>query len=391
MPDPVQLLTHEFPPFTGGIGVYVAETAAALARGGWPVTVWAPAYGASEEPPGDYTVRRVVMRGKQDWLCRLRLAVALRRACPDRHLAGTVILAEPGPIRLWMYAHWLGLPRPDRLVVILHGSELAALGGHPRRRGPFRALLRRADCVGVVSAEVKARLAALCPETAAKAVLVPGAVRSVWRDQPVPARTDDPGLLDLVQVGRVHPRKGQHVLVEAVARMPAQVRARLRVRLIGPAARTPYAREVERRLRELGLPIRLEGSLSEEALRAAYETAGIAVLPSCPYRNSVEGLGLALLEAAHFGCAVIGSRIGGIPEALLEGETGLLVPPGDPVALAEALTRLVTDGALRRRMGAAGAAFARKNFSWDRNARLLADPGRPPQKALIPSPHRGPS
>jgi starch synthase len=75
---------------------------------------------------------------------------------------------------------------------------------------------------------------------------------------------------------------------------------------------------------------------------------------------------------------VVGSRVGGIPEALREGETGLLVPADDPVALAAALETLLAEDGTASRMGAAGTTFVHEAFSWDRNVRQLMGSGRDP-------------
>jgi len=370
---PIHILTHEFAPFTGGIAVYVAETARALAGLGHPTTVWAPDYrGVPDDSGFPFDVRRVRMRGQQDWLCRLRMARALRAAFPDGCIPGTLILAEPGPLRLWLYARLLRLPQPQRLALVVHGSELGRLAAPPYRHRRFAQLLAAAAVVGVVSSEIGERLCATWPQAAAKLARVPGAVRAAWRELPSVPRTEDRPLREIIQVGRLHPRKGQDLLVEAVARLPVAQRASLRVRLIGPVGRPRYARALRARIEQLRLPVSLDGPLPEAALRAAYESADLLVMPSRAHRASLEGLGIALLEAQHFGCPVIGARTGGIPEALLENHTGLLVPPDDPAALAAALQTLLADPARAAALGAAGPPFARARFSWTANALLLA-------------------
>lgn len=373
MAEVVHVLTHEFAPFRGGIGIYVEETARALAAAGFQTTVWAPDYGEAGIDAFPFTVQRIRMRGKQDWICRLKLARALRRAFPAGRIPGTVILAEPGPIRLWMYARALRLPRPDRLCIVLHGSEILHLSRPKRRLYRFRYLLRQADRVGVVSEGVQKLLHSVCPEVSAQADRIPGAVRSAWQALPAPER--DPDLpVEVLQVGRLHPRKGQHIFLEALARLPESARRDVRFRLIGPMGKTGYRQQLQSLIQAKNLPVSIDGVLSEEALREAYSRAWILVMPSRPHANSVEGLGLTLLEAAHFGCAVIGSRVGGIPEALEDGRTGLLVPPDDPAALAVALERLLSNPELAARMGTAGADFTRKAFSWDANVCRLMDP-----------------
>jgi hypothetical protein len=73
---------------------------------------------------------------------------AVKKAWPDGCVRGTLVLAEPGPIRLWMYRDWLRLPRPERLVLILHGSELRFLMQNMRRTRRLHRLLDAADCIG---------------------------------------------------------------------------------------------------------------------------------------------------------------------------------------------------------------------------------------------------
>jgi starch synthase len=83
----------------------------------------------------------------------------------------------------------------------------------------------------------------------------------------------------------------------------------------------------------------------------------------CP--SLYEPLGIVNLEAMACGTAVVGSQVGGIPEVVVDGETGLLVPPGDPAALAAALNALVLDPARAAAMGAAGRKRAVAEFGWD--------------------------
>jgi glycosyltransferase involved in cell wall biosynthesis len=97
-----------------------------------------------------------------------------------------------------------------------------------------------------------------------------------------------------------------------------------------------------------------------------------------------EALGTAFVEAMAAGRAVVGCRVGGVPEVVEEGKTGLLVPPGDPAALADAIRSLLADGELRRRMGAAGRQVVLARYSeeemckrmWGMYRSLLAERGR---------------
>lgn len=370
MSGQVQVLTHEYAPFRGGIARYVEELAGALGRCGAAVTVWAPDYGAGaglSSSASGVRLRRVRMRGRQDYWCRRRLARALREAYPGGRIAGTVVLAEPGPIRLWMAAAGWGLPEPERLVLILHGSEVWRLGARRREWMALGRLLERADRVGVVSRAVGMELERKWPQMAGRWDRVPGAVRSDWLDlaaEPL-ARCDDSGGLRLLQVGRITPRKGHLLSVEALAGTGATLR------VAGPAGRRRYARRVRRRAVELGLAVTWLGAVSDEQLVEEYRRADGLIFPSQQVKGSVEGLGLVALEAAHFGCAVMASRTGGVAEAVRDGETGLLLPEGDIGAWRAALGRWAADVEEVARLGRAGRCFVREHFSWERNARWV--------------------
>jgi glycosyltransferase involved in cell wall biosynthesis len=146
-------------------------------------------------------------------------------------------------------------------------------------------------------------------------------------------------------VGRIDPdQKGLHTLVRAVALLPAS--PGLEIRLVGEDwGGTERLRTLAQRL---GVSDRLTfvGKLSRAELLNEYVQAQFFVLPSI-----FEPFGIVLLEAMAAGLPVIASRVGGIPEIVEDGRTGLLVEPGNPGALAEALRHLCRDEVLRKSMG----------------------------------------
>ncbi len=105
------------------------------------------------------------------------------------------------------------------------------------------------------------------------------------------------------------------------------------------------------------------GNIKENALPDIYSNADVFVLPSIQ-----EGQGIVLLEAQACGKPVVAFDIGGINEAVCNGETGLLVKRGDIDALADALTALLSDRSLRNRLGINGRKFVSENFTWDKCA-----------------------
>ncbi len=107
------------------------------------------------------------------------------------------------------------------------------------------------------------------------------------------------------------------------------------------------------------------GFVTHDELLRLYERAAVIV---CPSRR--EGFGVVCAEAMAHGRPVVATSVGGLRDLVVDGETGLLVPPGDVPALRAALERVLGDRELRRRLGRAGRARARKAFSWDDAVRL---------------------
>jgi glycosyltransferase involved in cell wall biosynthesis len=171
---------------------------------------------------------------------------------------------------------------------------------------------------------------------------------------PAPPPPSEPRL---VVVGRLIPIKGHAVLLEAFARAREKV-AGLSLSVAGEGPLDQELRATARRL-ELGDAVSFLGRVSPVA--PALEEAAIVVVPSLG-----EGFGMVALEAMERGRAVIASDVGGLPEIVEEGTTGLLVPPADPVALAQAIAELAADPARAAELGSAGRRRALAAFSQDR-------------------------
>ncbi len=163
-------------------------------------------------------------------------------------------------------------------------------------------------------------------------------------------------------VGSLVERKGVRYLIDALPLLPAQLHAKLVI--IGDGAERSRL-EAQVRARGLQHLVEVRGRVAEQELRRAYAAASVLVLPAIvDARGDTEGLGVVLLEAMSYGVPVIGSDLGGITDIVVDGQTGLLVPPQDSAALAAALERLATDRDLARRLGEAGAGHVRRHFSW---------------------------
>lgn len=155
-------------------------------------------------------------------------------------------------------------------------------------------------------------------------------------------------------VAALVPHKGQRHLVDAAALvLPRQPDARF---IIAGEGELRAALEQQIHHHRLDKHVMLTGFRTD--ILSLHKAFDVFVMSSI-----TEGLGTSLLDAMACGKPIVATRVGGIPEVVVDGETGLLVPPRDPAAIAEAVTRLLLDPDLRERMGAAGLARVRAHFS----------------------------
>ena len=135
----------------------------------------------------------------------------------------------------------------------------------------------------------------------------------------------------------------------------------------------PERASLEQQAQELGVlhAVRFVGEVSDTELPEIYRRATAFVMPSRAdyHAGSVEGFGIVYLEASASGLPVVAARSRGAAEAVLENESGILVPPDDPPALAEALLRLLNNAEMRQRMGRAGRRWVENEMNWDRVGR----------------------
>ncbi len=170
----------------------------------------------------------------------------------------------------------------------------------------------------------------------------------------------------VLAVGRLVEKKGLGALVEAAAGISGAH--------VAIAGAGDLRESLLRRIAELGAPASLVGVLDRAGVAAAMAAADVVAVPSVmDGSGNVDGLPNTLLEAMAAGRAVVASRVAGIPDVLVDGVNGLLVPPGDVPALRAALCRLITDDALRARLGAAARETAVRRHGWDTAAQRFEE------------------
>ncbi|HWN44273.1 MAG TPA: glycosyltransferase family 4 protein, partial [Thermoanaerobaculia bacterium] len=268
-----------------------------------------------------------------------------------------------------VHAHWIvpngviaAMAGRFPLAIGLHGSDVF-LAEKPGMRRAAAWALRRSRLLTGCSPELVDRVRALgFPEERSRVIAYgvdvdtfsPG--RSDWRERlGVPA--DAPLVLS---VGRMATKKGFHVLMEA---LPEILASGAHVVLAGGGDLLPdFRREAERFPGRLHLP----GPVLRDTLPDLYRAADLFVLPAVhDSKGNVDGLPNVILEAMASGLPVVASGISGIPLAVEDGRTGLLVPERDPAALAGALQKLLANRELARAMGERGRHKAEAELTWD--------------------------
>lgn len=308
------------------------------------------------------------------WLAARRAAAVLPGALPGRWqaLLAAAAFARAAPDTERILAHF-ALRTAD--VGILMGQLLArpvaiAVHAHDLFVQPPAQLacrLRRAAAVIACTGDGRRQALAACP------TLSPACVHLIHHGLPLaewPAR-EDPGTPTLVAIGRLEPKKGFDALLEALALLRAGGRS-IGATIIG-AGRS--GRALRRQARRLGLGpdcLTFAGACAPTRVRAICRQAAVCVLPArLTADGDRDGIPNALLEAQAMGLPVVASAVGGIPELITDESNGLLVPAGQPQALADRIARLLDDSGLRRRLGAAGRQRVEADFDPDRTAAAL--------------------
>jgi phosphatidyl-myo-inositol dimannoside synthase len=275
-------------------------------------------------------------------LFNLRARKAARGRCPD----------PDAVIGFDLDGLFLPRGRARRIAAIKGGAAEEA----SFERGPARVRLsveaffekrhvRGADRILAPSAHTAGRIVSDYGVPSDRIAVVPEPIDLArWRAALAAAPDLPRGPVSILCVAHLYPRKDVATLLDAMARLAGG--AVLRVVGTGPALAG-----LERRAREVGLGGRVEflGHLPFDRLAAEYRRADLFCLPS-----RQEGFGIVFLEAMAAGLPVVAVRAAAIPEIVADGASGILVPPGDAAALANALERLIADPAQRRRLSEEG-------------------------------------
>lgn len=373
---PTLFATLEFPPFRGGVAHVYANLCHHLPA--HQLTVVTPPQAGAAEFDRDlpYHVVRAPLLSPNPWVWpKWWRAVRTLDGLVDRHHIERMVVGQTLPLGTvaWLLHRRRGLP----YAIFVHGMDITIARG--RRAWLVRTILANAETVICNSNYTRDAAVHRGARPSATHVVHPGP--HTW---PV-VHHDAVALLDqhhrlqgsrvILCVGRHVERKGYRTLIAAFTR----VRQRLpdtRLVLVGDG---PFHAAITAEVQRLGLEevVILPGSLDDQQLACWYERCDVfTMVPHRLANGDVEGFGLVYLEASRFGKPVVATRSGGVPEAVLDGVTGLLVPERDPQATAQAILRLLNDPALAHRLGMQGLERVEREFNWhtvgERVAKLLS-------------------
>lgn len=346
-PPHLAILTFDFLPVVGGVQTYLYEIARRLGET-YRVAVVTPDPGTL---PDGVRLKQVLPPG-ESVLGYWRVLPQLQ---PQRVLVGH---AHP---RLLLAA---ALYDRNGYATLTHGNDYLAAQSRWHSR-LFNRLLAASQPLITNSGANAARLASL--GIATPEIVYPGTDPNVF----TPRASEPPLPPVLLTVARLVPRKGIDTVLQALSIL-CQAFPDLEYRVVGQG---PDRKRLEALARqyEVDQNVRFLGQVPAAKLPDTYRSAHVFVMPTRhePGAASIEGFGIVYLEASASGLPVVAAPSGGAAEAVRDGETGLLIPPDDPLALADALGRLLRDAELRRRLGQAGRRWVETEMNWDRAAQQL--------------------
>jgi glycosyltransferase involved in cell wall biosynthesis len=368
-PGPWSFLTHEYLPFTGGIATYVHELARALSEAGESVEVWTAGQKGTTSSP--FPVFRSGGKISPGWPHSLYFQFWLR--FHRQEMAGhRLILGSYGALQAGLVLSPFWQKSGCRIFPLFHGSEILKISRHADLLRSYRLWLQNLSPVLAASPEAARQLVSSGLVSSNDRIrVIPCALPEDFRRDPPQARAwrTDQEPFRVLTLARVHPRKGQLDTAKALGLLPPELRSRALYQIAGPA-QEGYLPKVLEACRSAGVACEYLGVISPDQIRNTYAQAHLYVLSSRTLPDSVEGFGLTYLEAAACGLPAVAYDSGGAADAVVHGQTGLVVPEGDTSALSGAIARLLQHPDEREKLGQQ-ARLRALGLTWENSARLL--------------------
>lgn len=352
------LFTMEYPPFRGGVANYYGNMAKY-----WPIT--------ENLVILDNSKKELV--SKTCCFSWLPAISALNRKL-DQSKIDYVLVGQILP--LGTAALLVSCFRPLKYGVFLHGMDFSWAIKKFRKKWLTYLILKQSDKILCANSYVLEKLTELWPSLAYKAnVFTPGieggAPISDAKDiEYLKNKYNLEGKTVLFSLGRLVKRKGFDKVIEALSGMPEDQIKNLTYFIAGQGHREEYLKQL--------VPLRLSkkiiflGALSDREKWTWLNLCDIFLMPSRDITGDFEGFGIVYLEANLCGKPVIAGRSGGIRDAVVEGENGLMINPESIEELLSAINTLANNEAMRRELGETGRLRAIRDFNWENRASEIA-------------------
>lgn len=373
----VLFVTQDFPPDVGGIQTYSWEVAQHLCKLVSTLEVVAPDHSDASTVDDGTSFHTTRVSGRADLLPITGFGALCRRAYSLQ--ADVALHAQWQTVAASLVSRWT-TGWPKRIACAAHGRELLL---NPAEKIPGlrqiydrwrQANLTGCDLLFPVSRYTGGLLRSLGVPNDCIRVVPNGTDPNHFQAQDgsrirESLRVNDAPLL--LTVGRLVPRKGIDTVLQA---LPTIVESAPGVQYV-IAGTGPDESRLKSMVERLGLQSRVHfvGYVDHDRLPAYYSAADVFVMPARNNPPDVEGFGIVFLEANACGTPVIGARSGGMPDAIRDGETGLLVPPNNPSALATSATHLLTHPAEANALGQRGRARVVDEANWENVAKQIFD------------------
>lgn len=380
------MITEYWPPMVGGIENYLWHVAQQLASVGHEVTVVAPKIKQGDSTAGDLANRAVTSDGKGVGVKVIRKKFYGRIARPRwwrlykwikkkaRQEKYDMVLCGKGLFEGmvgYLLQRSLGVP----YAIFSYGMEIECWMQDWRNRNKLSKVARGARVVFCINEQTEDSLKTLGVAEKNIVKAWPGVDEALFKqvtEEEIVAQLKKYDIRRpyVISVGRLIERKGFDVLIEAFGQLDQTEFGNTKLVIVGDGPMlAPLQDAVEKELIDssvLFLP-----DVPDDDLPALYAGASLFAMTPRDLNGDIEGFGLVYMEAAAQGTPAVATRTGGVPEAVIDGGTGIIVEPENADAIKKAMGKLLKDKALRDKMGATAKRRAAEEFNWQERIKVI--------------------
>jgi len=367
------LVTLDYPPQVGGVAVYYEHLADEFPDGSALVLTVAEVNGKKIQETHGVIRRALLFKSKLFWPKWLPLLWQIWKITRQNKIkliqVGQIL---PVGTAAYILNKFFKIP----YMVYCHGMDVMTASQSPRKKILARKILKNSEFIAANSEFTKEKILEYGVRPQNVTIVYPCPNMKLRREvlpEEIEALRNKCGLLNkkiILTTGRLVERKGHDVVLGALHKLKESVPEAHYV-IIGEG---PMEEVVKQMVKTLGLEdsVSLIGKVSDYELAAWYEICDVFVMISRQLKNEdAEGFGIVYLEANMFGKPVIAGKSGGVAEAVLDNETGILVEPTDQHEIISAMEKLLKNPKEAKRLGENGRQRVEQNFQWNKQAQSL--------------------